>query len=328
MIKPTVYLHIGMNKTGSTAIQFWMSDKREALVHSGFLYSETGEADGAHYDLSRDCGFVLGNKEGFDKSLIEDYRKSFKSELKQSHADTVLFSSENFVLEGSLEAVKYFFEGYRLKIIVYLRRHDYWWESLFAQFVKMVSNPPMEKGIEKYISFQKNHIKYHNYVSLLDKWAAVFGIENIIVRPYESEQMPEGIVVDIARVLGIDHLNVDFNDSKQNVSLDNKSTYILDIAQRAKLNKQEIGKLISFLRKNQDTSENRMPLLSPERRRDMIEYCSKTQYEYIADRYLSRSDGKLFYEPLPEDKDWVPFVPPKVDEVVTTVSKALGLIED
>ena len=325
MSKPDIYLHIGMNKTGSTAIQFWMSDKKEALVHAQFLYPEFGERGGAHYDLSKDFGFKQGKIPDIEEEFVLQKRAAFKEEINSTYVNTVLFSSEYFVMPGSVKLLKLFFAGYNVKIIVYLRRHDHWWESLYSQFVKTAKNPPMKKGIENYIDFQKDNIKYHNYVEFLDRWANEFGVENIIVRPYEKLQQPEGIVLDIAKIVGIAHLNIDFNDSKQNVSLDNHSTYILDIAQRAGLEKYEISKLLDYLHEKQDINAARSSLLSPDRRRGMIEYCSKSQYELIADKYLGRSDGRLFYEPLPEDENWQPFVPPSDEEVVATIVSALEL---
>lgn len=49
----TIYLHIGLNKTGSSSLQAFCDEPRPALRTSGSEYPEVGVHDSAHHGLSR-----------------------------------------------------------------------------------------------------------------------------------------------------------------------------------------------------------------------------------------------------------------------------------
>lgn len=46
-----VVLHIGTEKTGTTSIQHFMSQNRQALLAKGIVYPNLGSRKDAHFDL-------------------------------------------------------------------------------------------------------------------------------------------------------------------------------------------------------------------------------------------------------------------------------------
>ena len=48
-----IYLHMGFYKTGTTAIQKFLSLNRDQLVKQGFLYPAIGAYGDAHFPISR-----------------------------------------------------------------------------------------------------------------------------------------------------------------------------------------------------------------------------------------------------------------------------------
>jgi hypothetical protein len=193
-----------MNKTGTSAIQHFFSQQREALKEQGLLYPATGCNREAHYLLSEALGFIHKKQQSSGEMHERELallRKALDDEINKSVARQVLFSSENFVIPRTLEPVRQLFSDYDTRIIVYLRRHNEWRESAYNQAVKMVAKPPWEQGFESYVNFRKRKTPKHGcYRELVDRWAKVSGKENIIVRPYERQQNKPNIVNDIYRL--------------------------------------------------------------------------------------------------------------------------------
>lgn len=307
MSSPTIYLHIGMNKTGTTAIQHYFSSNRESFLDKGLLYPKTGMSrDGAHHDLSRSLGFYHGAKDVSvdDIKAQQKIMKGLLSELQQSTANTVIFSSEMLVLPRPVDKVKEFFSKYNVKIVVYLRRHDSWWESLYNQAVKTVALPPWGRGFNSYLRYQYTKNKQlGNYRLLLERWAKVFGQENIIVRPYEKQQNKPNLVTDLLESIGFGDLGNDIITSpkRANESLSFQSLSLMEIYQNSDVSEDVRSRLVRHAQ-SLVIDEPRASILSPEMRRKLVDNNDK-QYQFIARKYLGRKNGKLFLDPLPEPDD-------------------------
>ena len=203
---PKLYLHIGINKTGTSAIQRYLSSHRAELVRESVLYPVTGRAGEAHYGLSRALGFAHG-KPPVNAQELERLRSALLEEMRASDAQSVILSSEDFVLRGDIARVREFLSAFDCRIVVYLRRHDHWWLSSYNQAVKMVANPPWEPGINAYLQFcRKRKSARASHRELLERWAEVFGVPAICVRPYEAAQNEGGVVADFLRTTGLAEL--------------------------------------------------------------------------------------------------------------------------
>ena len=92
---------------------------------------------------------------------------------KQKH---VILSSESFVKIKDVSVIGAALQNSRVKIICYLRRQDDLKQSIYNQSVKVGFS-------EEVIAHDKYPLDYY---SLLEKWSAAFGRDNVIVRVYSK----------------------------------------------------------------------------------------------------------------------------------------------
>lgn len=306
------YLHIGANKTGTSAIQKYCNGQREQLASQGLLYPRAGCSGEAHYRLSDALGFTHRRlNPGEIHSLQDGILSQLRQELQETRPQCLLFSSEDFILNGDPSVVEKFFNEFDVRgIVVYLRRHDTWWNSAYNQAVRHVRHPKWGWGLQEFVRWQRRyHSNYGNWRWLVDRWAAVFGKERLIVRPFEKQQNQPNIVADLFGAIG----RADLAPQEVpvvNTSLDAWSLRMIDIAQRADLDEATRQRIIAYTLRN---PKGGPPLRAPAAYlRQLIEHY-QSDYEYIAREYLGRKDGRLFYDPLPDDRDDVePFFPLRV----------------
>lgn len=306
-MRPTVILHIGTNKTGTTALQATFSRNRSALASRGVLYPVAGSRGGAHYALSDALGFLQG-KTAPDPEALAAMKAALDKELAATGAHTVVFSSENFMLPKQVAPVKSFLEGYDVRVVVYLRRHDSWWESAWSQAVTMVANPAFKRGPEQYIAyFRAKQSTFGKHRWLVDRWAEVFGRENMVVRPYEKQQNKPDIVVDFLRHTGLDKRldGLALHTERVNESVSPRAVQLMEYYQRADIAPEVRARLIAHAR-TIPGPKARTSLIPPGYRRRLVRENAE-DYAYIARTYLGRENGKLFLTPLPgKDDEWTP----------------------
>lgn len=302
-----VILHIGMNKTGTTALQSYFFLNREKLLEDGILYPDTGLVGHAHYCISASLGFFNpGTNNGWIKK-IKELEKNLNKEIGKD-VNTILISSEDFILNKSTSSVSKFFKNHKIKVVVYLRRHDHWWLSAYSQAVKMKHMPPWNQGPQAFINFnRKRNRVYGDYRFLLDRWAKVVGKENVIVRPYEEGQNQPDLAADFLQAIGAEDLvdKLPRMQARDNESLPLPAVQLMDIFQRINTDSATHQRLLAHARSyGNGDSRSLKEMVNPQFLRNLVDGY-REDYEYIAREYLGREDGKLFYEPLPEPApDW------------------------
>lgn len=323
-----LYLHIGMNKTGTSAIQRFLSQNDHQLMAAGWLYPRTGRTVDAHYELSRALGFAHRNPP-VDLAALARMRAAIDREVAASGARAVILSSEDFVLRGGVTGVREFLAGYDTRIVVYLRRHDHWWASVYSQAVKMVADPPWERGIQGYIRFtRRRQGRQGRYRELLDSWAAEFGSGAMCVRPFEAEQNSGGVVADFLRTIEVPALsNIAPGDAgRVNESLSGETLQLLEVVQRATISAEVRRRLKErLLALPGDRSEG--ALLGPGLRRRLVEE-QLEDYAYIARTYLGRADGVLFHESVPLPRGAGDGAPAATLDAVAIASRLIGLLDE
>lgn len=322
-----LYLHIGMHKAGSSAIQKTLALRERALRRHGLLYPRTGRvASQAHHLISHALGFSQGTPPSIKfRSQLKDLGPKLEHEARKSGCHTLLVSSEVFTNRGDIAKVQEFFSGFDTYVLIYLRRHDHWWASCYSQGVKTVANPPWSAGFDNYMAYQRRHPHKGNYRGLVDRWAAVFGASRLIVRPYESGQNKPSIVADVLDSTGFAELGREIGAQVgvYNRSLGEREIAVIDAIQHAELDKGLRKRLVKAIIARPTQSKNN-GYVSPALRLQLIEE-NLADYRYIAETYLQRGDGKLFYEPLPEqDASWRPPAPASLGEIIEAVEEVLA----
>lgn len=137
----TLYLHIGMPKTGTTFLQAILAGNEAVLADAGLVYPRrwrNGE-NLAHHVLGRALATDGGGHGGAD--TVEDFLRFV---VETDDARDILVSSEaitNALQSKRLPAFLDFVDRLRairpLKVVVYLRRIDRFFESMYLHSVKI-----------------------------------------------------------------------------------------------------------------------------------------------------------------------------------------------
>ena len=203
-----ILLHIGTPKTGTSALQNFFMNNIELLREEGIYYPEHKlDSNG----VSSGNGTLLFN--AAKNSFIKDGKQIIKDIMDETSLDSILLSSEGFY--------RYPEELYSIigdaTIIVYFREQSTRMLSSYNQSVKRKNNIITFDTFVDNI-FKKNDGNFDG--AILKKWAELFGIENIIFRPYEKEQFIGGnIYTDFLNILGSKtYENYDFPTNEINIS--------------------------------------------------------------------------------------------------------------
>jgi len=115
-------IHPGIHKTGSTALQFFLWSKYEALKDIGVLYPETGRSsiDSIRYG-HHEVPWGLIGRQGFNVDIVD----SVLAEFKDSNCNRMVLSSEEFGrvdkkgVKIFIDKVSEVFE--KIRIVVFVR---------------------------------------------------------------------------------------------------------------------------------------------------------------------------------------------------------------
>ena len=117
----TIYIHIGSPKTGSSAIQAFLSKNYNLLLGAGFYYPQVGRG-------YRDGKFNLVNPAVWMNGNVLNNLSQLKALLKKFNglkAQNLILSDECLFLNGSNQwyasDVRKHLNDYNVRLIVYLR---------------------------------------------------------------------------------------------------------------------------------------------------------------------------------------------------------------
>lgn len=206
MNQSKLFIHIGTWKTGSSTIQFNLFKVRSELEKEGFFYLckddkmvERGEPIREFTELRE--GYVKRSREKFKRILNEQKSKNkdihFISSGEEYSGNPFLgFKNVGAVAENLYHIAKGL--GLDIRIIVYLRRQDDFFESLYQQTIRLGDSHSFREFLEK---FDSSHFNWQNMIQV---YADLFGKENIIVRRYHKKYLPEenSLVQDFGKVIG------------------------------------------------------------------------------------------------------------------------------
>ena len=313
----TVYLHIGLPKTGTTALQHFLYNNDKALKEHDICFPDFGlrypgvgtrkngrflivpgkDANGnpdysvpaAEYgptldkiaDLSKTYGRIFLTDEGIWN--ISRKRSDFWPKLKADLAD----------------------RGLDLKIIIYLRRQDSFIESLYAQKIKETKN-----SYTFFEFLESEHVSNWplDYASGLDVLSAVVGKENLIIRLYEKTQYQGAehtLFSDFLDIFGLS-LSDGFTVKKELYHPSLSGTYLelkrlLNVLPKNVKNCPAIqGSISSIQKASPFTNEREKHSFFPPGGARAFLGKFKESNERVAREYLGREDGVLFCEPVAE----------------------------
>lgn len=225
-----IFLHIGMQKTGTTSIQDTMIQNIKILANNGYMYPKNWTANHS---------FVIGsvfedNPEKFHvniikgytinqiKELNEKYINDLKQEISNTKCSKLIISGEiisdmkpeNLIkLKNTLTEITN--KDVKFNIILYVRNHIKWAISIYQQRIKGFGDSH-SKAFEMVKRIMKN--LYKNRVFKFEK---IFGKESIFIYNFEkSINSTYGIVGDFLNNIGFTELSkIKYIKSNESISI-------------------------------------------------------------------------------------------------------------
>jgi len=324
-MKKELYIHIGVQKTGTSAIQSFMISNREKLAQDySCLYPDfQSPSFNGGTTLNHGPFFRNNNSDTILDSLHEMISYSNKKNIKKIILSwEVLYTNPQWA-EIINEAVKDQ-RDIRCVVIAYVRRQDHWLESAWKQMGLKDKN---FDSIHDYV--YKYHIMWLDY---FDKWADIFGKNNFIVHAYENEQLPDGLISDFFKILNIDIKDSNWVQPSSHNKNDNFGFH-RDVIEILQLNRDFYkdnadNRLFNFFSEYLNDNYKKKPfekysLLSPQQRIELLEKYEPMN-KIIAQKYMGKADGKVFYEPMPDPNEpWEPYEGLTVEKIVPIFTQVL-----
>ena len=177
----TVVLHIGRQKTGTTALQSVLSENRAALSANGIWYPDAGRQNDAAHHLLASC--LNPHLSTIDESKA--LRMTLRSEIETRPEPTIVISSESFQAIRDLSRVQTFFDPYRVVIVAYLREALAWKQSAWAQRIhaQCYADPFVLSATQHRV----------NYPEFYRRWASAYRETRFVL--FERDRLIDGDVV-------------------------------------------------------------------------------------------------------------------------------------
>ncbi|MCX6984145.1 MAG: hypothetical protein NT118_05240 [Lentisphaerae bacterium] len=188
-----LYFHIGTHKTGTTTIQQCMYEHRTELESEKIvLLNQFPEIVGIRYLDSPDAGMVKRSREYLlktTKGFSPEHRFVMSSEGFSGNLFKGYYNSERIA-----EFLSKVSAGFDVRIIVYLRRQDFFIESLYTQ---MIHQGESYSFSDFALNYDASSFDWHSLVSNFSKY---FGKDKMSVRLYDKEVLPrsDSLVKDFA----------------------------------------------------------------------------------------------------------------------------------
>ena len=325
----TLYLHIGIHKTGSSSIQGFLSGNSELLEKENYYYPKEGSYYHPVAKSQAPLSMMLLGKELYYLRNIPLTKikciQDIKKDIQQSISENVVVSSEHFRglknLDQIIELKNIFLPIVdNIKVLVYLRRQDLAFESEWSQNIKNGAKTlSFDDYLDGEIVFAERGYDRFDYSTLLNNFAQVFGADNLIVRLFEKGQLHQGcVVLDFLMQIGVKQGNYSIERLNESPSIEHLEV-IRSIV--GKIESREARKafiqLIKAIPLNFD--ETKYSLFSNEAR---MAYLSrfKDSNAMVAKSFLNRDDGVLFYEPC---QNSYPVYPGLSNERMSEISEAI-----
>lgn len=180
-----IYLHIGLEKTGTTAIQSFLSTNRRTLAQSHKILFPKFEEDKIAKDSNhRIAKLFVPNKNisprhsAITLSVLNELLENFNQNSKW---EMLIISSElfSYSTKTEIQALKKILNNFDVTVILFLRRQDEYLESLYDQHIKRVwSTGRVPTPTEKF--YTKKKLDFHKFIL---NWYQN-GFKNIDVKIY------------------------------------------------------------------------------------------------------------------------------------------------
>ena len=153
-----VYIHVGLEKTGSTYLQSVIGINEELLESNDMKFLRAGRESGHHYWVAKALNFKYQDI-AIDPTMERKALEELTDEVEEAAGRTLLLSSEHFdfnVDTGNTTRLVKMFPGREVHIIMVLRNQVDYSRSLYIEHLKW-------GGLRTYGEFIRHTIKQKRY---------------------------------------------------------------------------------------------------------------------------------------------------------------------
>ncbi|PLK68879.1 hypothetical protein C0V73_21160 [Rhizobium sp. TH135] len=309
-----VLLHIGQSKTGTSAIQSFLTLNKRALNRADIDFPSVNVggfdiAVGAHNFLA----------DAIAGKLIYPYvtADEFHRQLFHSHGayKKIILSGEHFFggeprvwdcegeddyfekYSGKVRRASEFFSGKTVRILVYLRPQVDWFESAISQTIRvqgLSKRKTIYRDDESFLTLMEPLLKYSR---ILKVWRTNFPTAKIEVVPYiRSELIGQNSITDFIHRTGLAHLSEAFGSPRLSVNESVTREFIevkkiLDGSVKSVHRERTIIKCLLELSKSSNFSSR---YVISDGLRDRIIDFSVRENQLISDQFLSGGELPIF----------------------------------
>lgn len=204
----TLYLHIGMQKTGTSALQLFFQKNRGRLKSDGIIYPRQSDIGVSVDAISfQNCvATTVGDFGAAFPPAPEASIHALRNRILRSRK-SYLLSGESFSRIQNLAPLRKAFAGVDMKIILYLREQADWAQSLYNQRNKILfsrgdaklfeNEIPSVNDFFRFLKGQK-YDKLLDYDKLVKRWGEMFGQENIRINTFPPKgDLAEGFLATL-----------------------------------------------------------------------------------------------------------------------------------
>jgi len=291
--KPKLFIHIGVHKTGSTSMQKFMMNNRSFLANESIIVLPKFP----NFPNENDQNLRISWEKFEENSILFlNYLSSNNSSKSKKYFLSYEGYSGNYLDRSNApqiaRSLKKITNSFDTKIIIFLRRQDLFLESIYKQIIQEGSSISFRKFIQNY------DYESLNWYKLLKVFSNNFGSENIILRIFSKEDLPQSnsLYHEFGEILDSQTLRSVNNVEKQNVSIDINELYFMSI-----INNYLSPDNVKFVRyilqnkKRRTTKFNNFLLTY----KDRLEFFQKFKNEnkIICDNFLEGNTYELFAKP-------------------------------
>lgn len=213
-------LHIGIEKTGTTSLQSFLTLNKIKLEEAG-VYLSSFSAIG-HGNNRKLVAYFQDNFDDFhddfginDNQSYKDYFKGFLDSMSleieeaksKKNFKAFIITSEHFHSRlktvEELSKLKSFLDKHfkQIKIICYLREQSSLFLSLYSTYIKSGGYNDLEAQRKETVHKEN---PYYNFKKFLENWEIVFNQENINLNIYEQNKLfKKNICNDFTNLIGV-----------------------------------------------------------------------------------------------------------------------------
>jgi hypothetical protein len=231
----SLVFHIGIPKTGSSAIQVFLSRNFDALLGKDHDYLKVGEFGmGAAGQISSGNGAFLARcllPNGAQAKFTDGsrYLDEIWAAIEKSNAAVGILSSEMFVdadpalFDTFLERLRS--AGIKPQVIYFVRSQA---QFLMSSYVQQIKRHQHFGEPDEFVLRSMNVIPYIKYYSHYKKMCDLFNAENVLVRVFEATQARSGgLFHSVLQALAVDPAGINFDTLDVNTGLSGRDLAIM-----------------------------------------------------------------------------------------------------